>query len=169
MTDAEREVSRQRHQALTQLEVSRSLRAYQREWFASLRSEVFEQGRPYVIGTALTPHEIFEALDLPFIADVWYSGLVAARRQSGYYSDYLSKRGFHDGLSRYAALTLAVLLDEENPDKPWGGLPPPALVTSDRGSGEIIAERFGVPFILTEHPAAQRLSGKIWTRVPALT
>ena len=162
MTDAEREASRQRHQALTQLEVSRSLRAYQREWFAGLRAEVFEQGRPYVIGTALTPHEIFEALDLPFIADVWYSGLVAARRQSGYYSDYLSRKGFHDGLSRYAALTLAVLLDEENPDKPWGGLPPPALVTSDRGSGEIIAERFGVPFILTEHPVAQRLFTNWW-------
>src|SRR3954453_10481855 len=131
MTDAEREASRQRHQALTQLEVSRTLRAYQREWFAKLRADVFEQGRPYVIGTALTPHEIFEALDLPFIADVWYSGLVAARRQSGYYSTFLSKSGYHEGLSRYGALTLGVLLDETNPDKPWGGLPKPSLVATN--------------------------------------
>ena len=37
----------------------------------------------------------------------------------------------------------AVLLDEENPDKPWGGLPQPALVVthlSDR-SADVMAER----------------------------
>ena len=40
---AEREASRQRHAALTQLEVTRTLRVHQREWFAQLRSEVFER------------------------------------------------------------------------------------------------------------------------------
>ena len=155
-------VSRRQHEALTQLEVSRTLRAHQREWFSELREQVFEQGRPYVIGGALVPHEIFEALELPFITDVWYSGLVAARRQSAYYSTFLAQQGYHEGLSRYGALALAVLLDEDNPDKPWGGLPPPALVTTSRGPGEIIAERFGVPFVLTEHPAAQRLFTNWW-------
>src|ERR687884_1944665 len=128
MTAEQREASRRRHEALTQLEVSRTLRAYQRQWFAQLREQVFEQGRPYAIGGALVPHEIFEALDLPFMTDVWYSGLVAARRQSAYYSNFLASQGFHEGLSRYGALTLAVLLDETNPDKPWGGPPPPSLV-----------------------------------------
>ena len=79
------------------------------------------------------PHEIFEALDLPFITDVWYSGLVAARRQSAYYSNYLVSQGYHEGLSRYGALGLAVLLDEDNPDKPWGGLSKPALVVTGAG------------------------------------
>ena len=64
--------ARRRHEALTQLEVTRSLRAHQREWFARLRSEVFEAGRPYAIVGALVPHEILQALDLPFITDVWY-------------------------------------------------------------------------------------------------
>src|SRR5690606_37888978 len=113
-----------------QLQVSHSLRAHQKEWFAQLRQEVFEEGRPFAVSGALIPHEIFEALDLPFITDVWYSGLVAAKRQSGYYSKFLDSQGYHEGLSRYGALTLAVLLDEENPDKPWGGLPKPALVTT---------------------------------------
>ena len=94
LTEAERAASRRRHEEQTQLEVTRTLRAYQREWFAKLRQEVFEQGRPYAIGGALVPHEIFEALDLPFITDVWYSGLVAARRQSAYYSNFLSAQGF---------------------------------------------------------------------------
>jgi hypothetical protein len=154
LTDAERAASRLRHEQQTQLEVSRTLRAYQREWFAQLRQEVFEQGRPYAIGGALVPHEIFEALDLPFITDVWYSGLVAARRQSAYYSNILSAQGFHDGLSRYGALTLAVLMDEDNPDKPWGGLPKPALVVTSAGdrSADVLAEFSGAVRIPLELP-----------------
>lgn len=158
LTDAEREASRRRHEEQTQLEVSRTLRAYQREWFAKLRQEVFEQGRPYAIGGALVPHEIFEALDLPFITDVWYSGLVAARRQSAYYSNFLSAQGFHEGLSRYGALTLAVLLDEDNPDKPWGGLPKPALVVTGLGdrSADVLAQVSGAVRVPLEMPVLDR-------------
>ena len=158
MTSEQREASRQRHEALTQLEVSRTLRAYQREWFAHLREQVFEQGRPYVIGGALVPHEIFEALDLPFITDVWYSGLVAARRQSAYYSTFLANQGYHEGLSRYGALALAVLLDEDNPDKPWGGLPKPALVVTgagDRGA-DVLARYADAVRIPLEMPVLNR-------------
>jgi hypothetical protein len=154
----ERDAARRRHEALTQLDVSRTLRAYQREWFAQLRAQVFEQGRPYVIGGALVPHEIFEALDLPFMTDVWYSGLVAARRQSAYYSSYLANHGYHEGLSRYGALALAVLLDEDNPDKPWGGLPRPALVVTgaaDRAA-DVLANVSGAVRVPLEMPALSR-------------
>ena len=164
LTDAEREASRQRHEQQTQLEVSRTLRAYQREWFARLRQEVFENGRPYAIGGALVPHEIFEALDLPFITDVWYSGLVAARRQSAYYSDFLSNQGFHEGLSRYGALTLAVLMDESNPDKPWGGLPKPSLVVTGLGdrSADVLAGFSGAVRIPIEMPVIDRPLPNWW-------
>jgi hypothetical protein len=158
MTTEQRDASRRRHDELTQLEVSRSLRTYQREWFAQLRAEVFEQGRPYAIGGALVPHEIFEALDLPFMTDVWYSGLVAARRQSAYYSTYLASQGYHEGLSRYGALALAVLLDEDNPDKPWGGLPKPALVVTsanDRGA-DVLANYSGAIRVPLEMPVLHR-------------
>lgn len=154
MTEAERAASRAKHEALTQLQVSRTLRTYQKEWFEQLRHDVFEQGRPYAIGGALVPHEIWEALDLPFMTDVWYSGLVAARRQSGYYSDYLARQGYHEDLSRYGALTLAVLLDEERADKPWGGLPKPSLVCTniaDR-SAQIMADHCGAEFVPMEMP-----------------
>lgn len=164
LTEAEREASRRRHAEQTQLQVSHSLRAYQREWFAKLRQDVFEQGRPYAIGGALVPHEIFEALDLPFITDVWYSGLVAARRQSAYYSNFLSERGFHEGLSRYGALTLAVLLDEANPDKPWGGLPKPALVVTGPGdrSADVLAEFSDSVRIALEMPVIDRPVPNWW-------
>jgi hypothetical protein len=146
------------------LDVTRTLRAYQREWFARLRRDVFDDGTPYAIGGALVPHEIFEALDVPFITDVWYSGLVAARRQSAYYSTFLSNRGFHDGLSRYGALTLAVLLDEDNPDKPWGGLPKPALVVTGLGdrSADVLAEFSGAVRIPLEMPVIERPYPSWW-------
>ena len=164
LTEAERAASRERHEQQTQLEVTRTLRAYQREWFAQLRHEVFEQGRPYVVGGALVPHEIFEALDLPFITDVWYSGLVAARRQSAYYSNFLSAQGFHEGLSRYGALTLAVLMDEDNPDKPWGGLPKPALVVNGLGdrAADVLADFSGAVRIPLEMPVIERPIPNWW-------
>src|SRR5262245_34422621 len=164
MSAEEREASRRRHESLTQLEVSRTLRTYQREWFSQLREQVFEQGRPYVIGGALVPHEIFEALDLPFITDVWYSGLVAARRQSAYYSTFLAQQGYHEGLSRYGALALAVLLDEDNPDKPWGGLPKPALVVNgaaDRSS-DVLARVSGARRVALEMPVLDRPVPNWW-------
>ena len=153
----QREASRRRHEELTQLQVTHSLRAYQREWFARLRKDVFEPGRPYAIGGALVPHEIFEALDLPFITDVWYSGLVAARRQSAYYSNYLVSQGYHEGLSRYGALALAVLLDEDNPDKPWGGLSKPALVVTGAGdrAADVLARVSGAVRVPLELPVAE--------------
>src|SRR4051812_34666811 len=164
MTAQERDASRLRHEALTQLDVSRTLRSHQREWFAQLREQVFERGQPYVIGGALVPHEVFEALDLPFITDVWYSGLVAARRQSAYYSNYLSQQGYHEGLSRYGALGLAVLMDEDNPDKPWGGISKPALVVNsigDRGS-DVLAEISGAIGVPIEMPVLARPYPNWW-------
>ncbi|MFC1532157.1 2-hydroxyacyl-CoA dehydratase [Thermodesulfobacteriota bacterium] len=163
-TEKELEESKRRHKEMTQLDVTWTLRKYQREWFAKLREEVFETGRPYIITGALTPHEIFEALDIPFITDVWYSGLVAARRQSAYYSDYLAKQGYHHGLSRYSSLSLAVAMDENNPDKPWGGLPKAVLVTTsniDR-SGQVLADYWGIPFIGIDVPASSRLYPSWW-------
>jgi len=162
--DARGQTSREQHAARTQLAVSHSLRTYQKDWFAKLRAEVFDQGRPFCIGGALVPHEIWEALDLPFITDVWYSGLVAARRQSAHYSKMLGERGFHDGLSRYSALTLAVLLDEDHPDKPWGGLPNPSLVctnVADR-AGRLIADHTGAAYVPLEMPVLQRPHPEWW-------
>lgn len=152
------EESRQRHEALTQLEVTRTLRAYQREWFSDLRRRVIDGQEPYVVAGANVPHEIFEALDLPYVTDVWYSGLVAARRQSAHYSRVLSDRGYHDGLNRYAALTLGVALDDSDTEKPWGGLPPAALVVScpfDRAA-EALAAAWDTTHIGIHRPVDSR-------------
>lgn len=156
--------SRRRHEELTQLEVTRALRAYLRQWFADLRSRVLEDGRPLVVAGANVPHEIFEALDLPCVTDVWYSGLVAARRQSAYYSDTLSRHGYHDGLNRYAALTLGVAIDDGEAEPPWGGLPPASLVVTcppDR-SADALADHWGARYLGLERPVPTRRYPAWW-------
>jgi hypothetical protein len=112
------------------------------------------------------PHEIWEALDIPFITDVWYSGLVAARRQSGYYSDFLTREGYHENLSRYSALTWAVMLDKENPDPPWGGVPRPTLVCSsqhDRAAA-VMAARVGAAYVPLDAPVLDKPALDWWKR-----
>lgn len=164
MTAAEREASRQRHDALTQLQVSRTLRAHQKQWFTQMRDDVLASGRPFAIAGASVPHEIWQALDLPYITDVWYSGLVAARRQSAHYSAVLGRMGFHEGLSRYGALTLAVLLDEDHPDKPWGGIPKPSLIcTSGRDrAAQVMADFTGAELVPLEAPVLRRPHPEWW-------
>lgn len=151
--------TRQRHEELTQLDVTRSLRRYQREWWADMKRRTEGNGEPLVVAGANVPHEIFEAMDIPFVTDVWYSGLVAAKRQSGHYSRVLDERGFHDKLDRYAGLVLGVLLDDaQDVEKPWGGLPTPALVVTmpDSGAAENIAHYSGATYLALERPVASR-------------
>ena len=73
------------------------IRRYQKEWFANLRKRVVENGEPYVLAPAVSPHEIFESFDIPYVSNEWWSGLVAARRQSAEYFNILERHGYHDG------------------------------------------------------------------------
>jgi hypothetical protein len=144
---------------LAQLDVTHSLRRHQREWWAQLKARTGENGEPFVLAGANIPHEIFEAMDIPFVTDVWYSGLVAAKRRSGHYSRVLDDHGYHRRLDRYAGLVLGVYLDEdEDQEKPWGGLPDPALVVTmpDHGAAENIAARTGATYLGLERPIATR-------------
>lgn len=145
------------------LSVTTTLRAHQREWWSDLQQRV-ENGEQFVLAGASVPHEIFEAMDIPYVTDVWYSGIVAAKRQSGYYSELLERKGYHAGLDRYSSLAYAVALDESDTPKPWGGLPRPALVVTMGavGGSEAIARHYGVPHINLERPIAAHPSVAWW-------
>jgi benzoyl-CoA reductase subunit B len=161
MSDA----AKQRHQERTQLQVTHSLRAHQRAWFKGVQQRVAD-GEPYVLTSPIAPHEIFEALDIPFVTDAWYSGLVAARRQSAHFSNVLTEHGYHDGLRRYMALGLGVVLDEDHPDKPWGGLPKAAAVvsTNEGGGGAAeMARRWDVPYIGLDQPVMRVMHPEWWS------
>ena len=53
--------------------------AYQKANQQKFREEVIAGGAPYVIADAVTPHEIFHALDVPVISLPWYSAIIAAK------------------------------------------------------------------------------------------
>ncbi|MHA6622973.1 2-hydroxyacyl-CoA dehydratase family protein [Pseudonocardia sp. DLS-67] len=147
------------------LRVTATLRAHQREWWSDLQERVLHGRDGFVLAGASVPHEIFEAMDIPYVTDVWYSSIVAAKRQSRHYSDVLGRHGYHDGLDRYSGLALGVVLDEDDPPrKPWGGLPRPALVVTMGGAGssEAIARHHGVPHINLERPTVARPSVAWW-------
>ena len=142
--------------------------AYQRDWFQELRRRVFTDGVPYALTNATTPHEIFDAFDMPYVTNEWWSGLVAAKRAAGHYLDILEARGFHGGLPHYGAIALGTLLDGENPDAPWGGLPRPALLCArmvEQGSERqwsLMAEACGAPFVPVEVPGSSVLYPRWW-------
>jgi hypothetical protein len=160
-----RAVGRQRHEELTQLQVTRTLRQHRRDWWAQLKERTEENGEPFILAGVNAPHEIFEAMDIPFVTDLWYSGLIAAKRQSGHYSRVLDTHGYHRGLDRYAGLVLGVYLDDDQSvEKPWGGLPNPALVVTmpDNGAAENIARHTGAPYLALERPIATRPVPSFW-------
>ncbi len=111
------------------LECSPGIRGYQKEWFADLRRKAMEQGAPFVMTEALTPHELFEAFDLPFVTGEWWSGVVAANRQAAYYLKVLEEAGYSKRLERYGAIAMGEGIDAgANPEPVWEGLPSPAMV-----------------------------------------
>jgi len=145
------------------------IRAGQKEWFLNLHKQVAE-GKPYVFSEAYVPHEILEAFDLPYVINEWWSGLVAARRQSAYYFNDLEQRGFHSGLERYTALAYATVADDRNPDPPWGGLPKPLFTTFAISAGrpqniprwEQLSKLWGVPCMPIECPMTGRPMAAHW-------
>jgi len=155
--------------ARNDLDCTPLIRGAQKEWFAKLRAEV-AAGCPYIFTDAYSPHEILEAFDLPHVINEWWSGIVAARRQSAYYFDELERQGYHAGLERYTALGLATLLDEGDAEPPWGGLPEPAFICCSAMSGraeatarwEIMAKAWNVPLLMTEIPMTGRPMPARW-------
>ncbi|RYY27911.1 MAG: 2-hydroxyacyl-CoA dehydratase [Sphingomonadales bacterium] len=151
-----------------EMAVTPEIRAHQKQWFSELHQRVAD-GEPYVLAPAVSPHEIFESFDIPYVCNEWWSGLTAARRQSAEYFNLLENRGYHDTLVRYGALSLGTALatkDEVSP--PWGGLPKPAFVLYQGLNGtaarwENVAEAFDCPAFMTSAGAdPKRVHHKWW-------
>lgn len=153
-----------RHRELTQLKTTHQVRQGQKQRFLDLVADVEAGRRSYVLADGTAPHELFEAGGLAMVTDVWYSGVVAAKRQSAHYSDVLAAHGYHHGLNRYHALGLGVMLDDDpDREKPWGGLPPPAIVVGrGRAAIEQIAHLHDVPYVVVETPTPDRIDTAWW-------
>jgi len=117
------------------LEVSAHAKARMKHWFNDFRTRSMESGEPYVIASAVSPHEIFHTMDVPVVTNTWYSSIISAKRQSPYYFDLMEKLGYHSDLPRYLSLPMMTTLDNDPERAPYGGLPKPALIL-DRLRGD---------------------------------
>ncbi|GAA2830777.1 2-hydroxyacyl-CoA dehydratase family protein [Nonomuraea rubra] len=142
---------------------------YQREWFAGLRARV-AGGEPLAVVNADVPHEIFRAMDIPYVVSQWWASVIAAKQRSGHYLELLRQRGLPDHSEQYNALTLASALDPD--EGPWGGLPKPAIVVGD-ASGDVTRKIFdlwgrepGVTFYPLESAAGNEVPANWWELMP---
>lgn len=140
----------------------------QKNWFKDFRTRSMEQGEPYVIAAAVSPHEIFHTMDVPVVTNTWYSSIISAKRQSPYYFDLMEKLGFHGDLPRYLSLPMMTTLDNDPERAPYGGLPKPALIL-DRLRGDYAqristkwAAAFDTETFFLDVPAQKKLIPNWW-------
>ncbi|MBB2914060.1 benzoyl-CoA reductase/2-hydroxyglutaryl-CoA dehydratase subunit BcrC/BadD/HgdB [Streptosporangium becharense] len=134
--------------------------AYQREWFASIRSRA-AAGEPFAVVNADTPQEILRALDIPFVVNQWWASIVAAKQATPRFRRALAEHGFPTDNEAYSSQGLAALFvpDEE---APWGGLPRPSLLQTVRSEDALVgifeqwAEAGGADLITFDRSAETR-------------
>jgi benzoyl-CoA reductase subunit B len=59
--------------------------AYQKAFGAELKRRVVDDGEPFAIVQADTPHEIFHVMDIPIITNQWWSAYISAKQLSARY------------------------------------------------------------------------------------
>jgi len=133
--------------------------AFQKQFAADLKRRVIENGEPFVVAQADTPHEIFHAMDIPLITNQWWSAYIAAKQLSDTYFKTLADQGNPANTCRYCSLGLACTLTNDPKTAPWGGLPKPTALVA-RLTCDCIqrvfsqwADALGTEFIAMEAPA----------------
>lgn len=104
--------------------------AYQKAFGQQLKRRVVDEGEPFVIAQADTPHEIFHAMDIPVIANQWWSAYISAKQLSGRYFDAMVEKGYPGNSCKYCSLGLACTLANDPATAPWGGLPRPTMLVA---------------------------------------
>lgn len=104
--------------------------AYQKRFGADLRRRVVDDGEPFAIVQADTPHEIFHVMDIPIITNQWWSAYISAKQLSGKYFQALADNGYPANGCKYCSLGLGCTLANDPETAPWGGLPRPTVLVA---------------------------------------
>jgi benzoyl-CoA reductase subunit B len=104
--------------------------AFQKAFGQELKRKVVDEGEPFVIAQADTPHEIFHAMDIPVISNQWWSAYISAKQLSGRYFDAMEKAGYPANSCKYCSLGLACTIANDPATAPWGGLPTPTVLVA---------------------------------------
>jgi hypothetical protein len=157
-----------------ELTCSADFARYQRQWFAEVRERV-AAGEPFAVLSADSPHEIYRAMDIPYVVLQWWSSVIAAKQQAPAYLRALAGAGYPDTFDQYNTLPLGELLAGDPESAPWGGLPRPTIVQASlAGDGmrqlyETWAERAGAVFYPVERSVDPRddLPEDWWAQLPS--
>jgi benzoyl-CoA reductase/2-hydroxyglutaryl-CoA dehydratase subunit BcrC/BadD/HgdB len=123
-------VERTGHRSRKTLACTGEATAYQKQYVADLRRRVVDDGEPFAIVQADTPHELFHAMDIPIITNQWWSAYISAKQLSGRYFEVLAERGYPGNGCKYCSLGLACTLANDPASAPWGGLPKPTVLVA---------------------------------------
>lgn len=104
--------------------------AYQRQYVTDMRRRVIENGEPFVVAQADTPHELFHAMDIALVTNQWWSAYISAKQLSNRYFATMEKLGYPSNSCRYCSLGLACTLSNDPATAPWGGLPKPVALVA---------------------------------------
>ncbi|MGQ9427372.1 2-hydroxyacyl-CoA dehydratase subunit D [Gilvimarinus sp. F26214L] len=131
---------------------------FQKAFGLDLKRRVVENGEPFAIVQADTPHEIFHVMDIPIVTNQWWSAYISAKRLSERYVNVLAEHGFPQDSCKYCSLGLGCTLDNDPATAPWGGLPKPTVLVA-RMTCDCIqqvfslwADALGAPFYPLEAP-----------------
>lgn len=143
---------------------------YQKQWFKTVQ-QAAQHGEPIALVNADAPHEIFRALDIPYVVNQWWASIIAAKRAGPAALQEVALRGLPDDSQQYDVLPLGeqFLADK---DRPWGGLPAPTFAVAER-SGDITQKIFeewgklpGVETFLLSRTGADPAPSAWWELVP---
>ncbi len=144
--------------------------AFQKAFGQELKRKVVDEGEPFVIAQADTPHEIFHAMDIPVIANQWWSAYISAKQLSARYFDAMAEAGYPANSCKYCSLGLACTLANDPASAPWGGLPSPTVLVA-RLTCDCIqhvfaqwAQAMGTDFFPMEAPAWEHKEVDWYTR-----
>ncbi|MBX5468153.1 MAG: 2-hydroxyacyl-CoA dehydratase family protein [Firmicutes bacterium] len=151
------------------LRIGEEEKRYHRAWFEALR-QYAQQGGIVALVSAEIPHEVLRAMDIPYIVSQWWASICASRQRARRYFTALRKRGYAQDLCHYGSLTLASLLDPEDP--PWGGLPRIGILVGRHATGsevkiwQLMGHALGeVPLYLFDRTAPRSDPGPWWEAV----
>ena len=143
---------------------------HQKAWFQTVRDRA-AAGEPIALVNADAPHEVFRALDIPYVVTQWWSSIIAAKRAGPASMEQLASAGLPDFSLQYDAMPLG---EQRLPDseRPWGGLPTPRFAVAER-SGDVTAKIFeqwgraaGTETYLLSRTGADPVPDRWWDLVP---
>jgi hypothetical protein len=156
-----------------ELRCTREFSHHQREWFASVRARVAD-GEPFAVLSADSPHEIYRAMDIPYVVVQWWSSVISAKQLGPRYLATLAEHGYPDSSEQYNALPFGELLADDPESAPWGGLPKPTILQSALSSDSMrhLFEAWARHSGATFHPIERsvdvrtRVSARWWEELP---